>query len=244
MRPEDLPEIRHLPLFRDMLQSNFEQLMQAAYAQTFPAGAELIRQGDPADYLHIVLDGAVELYSHWGTQDCTMEVVRPVGTFILAACIKDVPYLMSARTLEKSRLVLVPASDLRAVFRRDPEFAVSSITELATHFRIMVRHAKGLKLRNSRERIAAYLLNLSRQQGGAVQFPLQVEKKLIASYLGMTPENFSRALKTLDADGVRITGTTVLIHDPERLAALARIDPLIDGPEARPGSIEAASPLG
>lgn len=244
MRPDDLPEIRHLPLFRDMLQSNFEQLMQASDAQAYPAGTELIRQGGPADYLHIVLDGSVELYSHWGEQTCTMEVVQPLGTFILAACIKDAPYLMSARTLEKSRVVRVPASDLRAVFRRDPEFAVSTITELATHFRIMVRHAKGLKLRNSRERIAAYLLNLSRQQNGAAQFPLQVEKKLIASYLGMTPENFSRALRTLDADGVRISGTTVQIHDPARLAALARLDPLIDGPEARIGSIEAASPRG
>lgn len=45
MRPEDLVEIRQLPLFRNMLQANFSALMQAAYAQRFPAGLELIRQG-------------------------------------------------------------------------------------------------------------------------------------------------------------------------------------------------------
>jgi hypothetical protein len=32
---------------------------------------------------------------------------------ILAACIRDAPYLMSARTLEKSRIVLIPSGDLR-----------------------------------------------------------------------------------------------------------------------------------
>jgi CRP/FNR family transcriptional regulator, transcriptional activator FtrB len=72
-----------------------------------------------------------------------------------------------ARTLERSRIVLVPSSDLRAIFRRDSEFAVSVIQELAGCYRSVVRHAKGLKLRTSRERIAAYLLRQSTLAGHA-----------------------------------------------------------------------------
>ena len=94
MRPHDLAEVRRLPLFCDMMAANFDQLMQGAYAQTFPEGLELIRQGDPADFLHVVLEGSVELYASWEGRLCTMAVVKPVGTFILAACIKDAPYLM------------------------------------------------------------------------------------------------------------------------------------------------------
>ena len=101
MRETDLPDIRRLPLFRDMLQANFESLMQGAYAQVFPPGVDLVRQGDAADFLHIVVEGSVELFAEWGDETCTMTVVDPVGTFILAACIKDAPYLMSARTLER-----------------------------------------------------------------------------------------------------------------------------------------------
>lgn len=231
MRPNELPEIRHLPLFRDMMQANFEQLMQAAYSQAFPAGLELMRQGDPADFLHVVIEGQVELFAHWGGRECTMAVVRPVGTFILAACIRDAPYLMSARTLERSRIILVPSSDLRAVFRRDTEFAVSVIEELAGCYRSVVRHAKGLKLRNSRERIASYLLRQSVLAGNATSYVLPVEKRLLASYLGMTPENLSRALKTLEGDGVKLDGTRVIITDRKNLTALARPDRLIDGPD-------------
>ena len=139
MRPTERPEIRRLPLFRNMLQANFDALMQGAYAQAFPAGLELIRQGDPADILHVIMEGSVELYASWGGRDCTLAVVRPVGTFFLAACIRDAPYLMSARTIERSRIVLVPASDLRAAFRRDSEFAVSVIDELAGCYRAVVR---------------------------------------------------------------------------------------------------------
>lgn len=231
MRPGDLPEIRHLPLFSEMLQANFEQLMQGAYAQTFPAGVELARQGDPADFLHVVVEGAVELFAGWGGNTCTMAVVQPVGTFILAACIKDAPYLMSARTLQKSRVILIPASDLRAVFRRDPEFAVSTINELAGCYRAVVRHAKGLKLRNSRERVAAYLVKLLRRVAPAMTVSLTLEKRVIASYLGMTPENLSRTLKALEKDGVSVAGNQVTVRDYARLVAVAQPDPLLDGPD-------------
>ena len=53
----------------------------------------------------------------------------------------------------------------------------------------MVRHTKNLKLRNTRERIAAYLLRQSRLLDSAPGFTLPVEKRLLGSYRGMTPEN-------------------------------------------------------
>jgi CRP/FNR family transcriptional activator FtrB len=242
MRPQDSPEIRHLPLFRDMLQANYEALMHSARTDRFAAGRELIRQGDPADFLHVVIEGAVELYARWEQRETTMAVVRPVGSFILAACIRDAPYLMSARILEPARIVRVPASDLRAVFRRDPEFAVSVIHELAGAYRAVVRHAKGLKLRTSRERIASYLLRQSRQAGDAESYVLPVEKRLLASYLGMTPENLSRALKSLEAEGVKLDGSRVTITDRARLSALAKPDWLIDGPDPDGASAGASLP--
>lgn len=242
MRAQDLPEIRHLPLFRDMTQGNFETLMQGAYAQSFPAALELIRQGDPADFLHVVMEGTVELYASWGDRECTMAVVRPVGTFILAACIRDEPYLMSARTIERSRIILIPASDLRATFRRDTEFAVSVIHELAGCYRAVVRHAKGLKLRTSRERVGAWLLRQSRLAGNVTSYVLPVEKRFLASYLGMTAENLSRTLKSLESDGVKIDGARVIITDRNKLVAVARPDPLIDGPSFEEAHAGAAIP--
>lgn len=231
MRPNELTEIRHLPLFRDMMQVNFELLMTRAYAQAFPAGVELIRQGDPADFLHVLIEGSVELYAAWADRQSTMAVVNPLGTFILAACIKDVPYLMSARTIDRSRILMIPVSDLRVAFRRDTEFAVSVVTDLAGAYRASVRHAKGLKLRNARERVAAYLLRQSRLQGHVASFVLPIEKRYLASYLGMTPENLSRTLKSLELAGVKVDGARVIITDRAGLTDLARPDPLLDGPD-------------
>lgn len=232
MRPEELPEIRRLHLFRDMTQASFETLMASSYAQNFPQGLELIRQGDTADFLHIVLEGSVELFAQWSGRECTMAVVRPVSTFILAAIIRDAPYLMSARTLERTRIILVPAPDLRAMFRQDAEFAVSVINELAACYRSVVRNAMTMKLRNSRERVASYLLRQSLLAGGVGSYILPVEKRLLASYLGMTPENLSRTLRMLENDGIKVDGARVIITDREKLTALAKPDRLIDGTDA------------
>ncbi len=231
MRDSELPAIRRLPLFRTMSEENFMSLTRAAYVQTFPPQVLLIEEGAQPDFLHIVMEGAVELFAGWHRRETTMAIVRPVSTFILAACIKDAPYLMSARTLEKTRIILLPVGDLNSIFRRDPDFAMATVEELASCYRRVVRQSKDLKLRSTRERLAAYVLRKSADAGGTASLVLPVEKRLLASFLGMTPESLSRAMRSLKDDGAKIDGQRVIITDRAALEALARPSILIDGPD-------------
>ncbi|MCZ0962350.1 helix-turn-helix domain-containing protein [Paracoccus benzoatiresistens] len=228
MHDHELREIRDLDLFRNMATPSFEALMQAAYSQDFPAELQLVRQGMRANFLHVLTAGRVELFAEWSDQQTTMAIVEPVTSFILAACLRDARHLMSARTLQPCKLVLIPAADVRAAFRRDPDFAVDAANELAAGYRSMVRHTKSLKLRSSRERLAAFLLRNADEHGGSRGFSLPYEKKLIASYLGMTPESLSRAFRALAEHGVHNQGARVTITDVEKLKALASPNALIE----------------
>ena len=129
MRSEDLPVIGQLPLFADMDEEHFADLMRAAYLQTFPPQVDLISEGDRADFLYVVVEGCVELYARSNGREATMSLVRPVSTFILAAVLKDVRYLMSGRTTEKSRILLIPSEDIRRAFRQDDAFARAIVVE-------------------------------------------------------------------------------------------------------------------
>lgn len=228
MRPDDIPAIRSLELFRDMSEDSFQDLIRGAYVQTFPPQVDLITEGDHSDFLHIVLTGSVELYARWNGRDTSMATVRPVSTFILAATIKDAPYLMSARTAEKSRIIMLPSLDVRGVFEEDSGFARAVVTELAQCYRSVVKTTKNLKLRTSIERLANYLLRWHRRNDGALEFELQLEKRRLASFLGMTPENLSRAIKALRPYGVEIDGAQVRITNLADLEKLAKPTPLID----------------
>jgi len=228
IRPNDAADLRGLDIFSGMAESNFEALLRGAYFQIFPAGVDLIVEGDPSDFLYVVLEGAVELFASWSGRETTMATVHPVSTFILAASIRDAPYLMSARTIEKCRIVLLPSSDVRAVFGQDTAFAHAVVMELSQCYRALVKATKDLKLRNSLERLANYLLRQNRRSGGSGMFELRTEKRRLASYLGMTPENLSRAFRTLEPYGVEVNGNQITLTKIGDLTILAKPSPLID----------------
>ena len=230
--PESVyPEIRELHLFSEVADDQFMTLMRGAYVQNFPPRIELITEGDSSDFLHIVLSGSVDLFSTWNGRETSMATVWPVSTFILAATIKDAPYLMSARTLEKSRIALVPSQDVRIVFDADQCFARAIVSELAQSYRSVIKAQKNLKLRSSLERLANYLLQQQKHSDDVTEFDLRFEKRRLASVLGMTPENLSRAFKALRPYGVSIEGNHIEISDLEDLKRFAKPDPLIDDPE-------------
>lgn len=222
------PEIRALDLFSEMADEHFQLLMRGAYVQNFPPQIELITEGEASDFLHIVLSGSVDLFSKWNGRETSLQTVRPVTTFILAATIRNAPYLMSARTLEKSRIVLIPSQDVRAIFDADGSFARAIVAELAQCYRTVIKTQKDLKLRTSLERLANYLLRQQKSAGGGVAFDLEFEKRRLASVLGMTPENLSRAFKGLQPYGVNVDGTRVTISDQADLEKFAKPSVLID----------------
>jgi CRP/FNR family transcriptional activator FtrB len=228
MRPEDIPAIRRLTLFSHMGEDSFDRLLQASYLQIFPPQVQLIAEGDPPDFLHVVVEGSVELFAGSNGREATIAQVSPVSTFVLAAVLKDASYLMSARTLEKSRILLIPSGDIRQVFSEDHAFARSIVAELATAFRAIVKEHKNHKLRTAVERLANRLLQLHRDQAADGVVTLPCDKRLLASLLGMTPENLSRSFGTLKPYGVVVNGAEVQLNDLKALATLAKPNPLID----------------
>lgn len=229
MRPSEWSVIRALPLFHDINEDNFAALMNAAFLQRFPAHMNLITEGDPADFLHIVVEGTVELFARHDGRETTLDIIRPVTTFILAAVIRDAVYLKSARTLAPAQILMIPAQTVRDVFGRDAAFARAIVNELADRYRGFVRALKNEKLRTSTERLANWILQADAQHANTHAFELACDKRTLASHLGMTPENLSRSLALLTKHGVHTAGRGVIIKDPAALARFAKPNALIDG---------------
>lgn len=135
---------------------------------------------------------------------------------------------MSARTLERSQILMLPAETFRKVMLENAHFAMTVAREVSGCYRGLVRSIKNQKLRNGAERLANYLLTQQVRQGGGQSITLPHEKRTLASLLGMTPENLSRAFATLTDYGVEVNGPEVTITRPVPLKRLAKPSPLID----------------
>ena len=229
MRQSDRKLIRALPLFCDVSEANFEQLVRAAFLQRFPQNTALINEGDLPDFLHIVVEGSVEMFCTHNGHESTIDIMRPVTTFILAAVIRDAVYLKSARTLTPAQILMIPAQTVRDVFGRDAAFARAIVNELAERYREVVRSLKNEKLRTSVQRLANWILQTNRQQGDHQHIELTLDKRTLASRLGMTPESLSRNLTLLAKHGVTSYGRAIVIEDSSALESFARPNSLIDG---------------
>jgi CRP/FNR family transcriptional activator FtrB len=229
MRRSDTDLVRDLPLFRDMSAAHFNTLLNAALLQKFPERTTLIREGELPDFLHILVDGTVELFAGWNGRETTIDIIRPYTTFILAAVIRDEPHLKSARTLTPARILMIPAQAVRDAFGQDAAFTRAIVNELAVRYRSVVRVLKDQKLRTGVERLANWILEEDRLQGGQGRIALSHDKRTLSSRLGMTPEHLSRNLASLMAHGVSGGGREIVISDREALRGRARPDPLIDG---------------
>lgn len=230
MRREDQDEVRRLPLFAGVAVQSVDTLLRNAFLQRFPAHVELVRENEPADFLHVIVDGQVEVFAAYGERETTVAVIGPGQSFIVAAVVLDRIYLKSARTLAASRILLLPAEAVRDVFSSDARFARAIAEELALAYRAVVKEVKNQKLRSGLERLANWLLAYDRDLGSHGAFDLPYDKKILASRLGMAPEVLSRSFATLAEFDVHVAGRHVKLRDRSALTKLANPSPTIDDP--------------
>lgn len=229
MRHIDWETVRALPLFQDISEAHFAELMTAAFLQRFPQNVTLINEGELPDFLHVVVDGTVELFGSHAGRHTTVGIIGPIATFILAAVIRDEPYLKSARTLTPARILMIPAGTVRALFDQDTAFANAIVNELANRYRGVIRTLKDERLRTSAQRLANWILRAQVQQGGKHRIELKFDKRALASHLGMTPESLARNLALLTNYGVRSSGREIFIKNQKALERFAEPNVLIDG---------------
>lgn len=229
MRKPDWNVVRTLPPFCSMSEHNFKTLTAAAVLQSFPQHAELITEGNTPDFLHIAIQGSVEMFCTHDGHEATIDIVQPMTTFVLAAVIRDEVYLSSARTLTATEVISIPARSARDAFCRDFAFARAIADELAERYCDAVRSLKNEKLRTTAKRLANWILRTDALQGNRRVIEIAFGKRTLAASLGMTPENLSRSLARLTRHGVRVNGRDIVIEDFVALERFAKPNALIDG---------------
>lgn len=221
------------PLLKGLPPKLRERLLEGSDIRERRKGETLFEEGGEADRLFVLLTGAVELYTQAEGRDAALLILWPPETFLPAAALTDEPYLLSARTLSRSRLLALDARRVRRAMKDCPVLAHRATRILSGQFRATVRHIKDLRRRGAPQRLAAFLLRLIDDTGKEGCADLPLPKAVIASRLGLSAETLSRALHVLRDQGMTVRGSRIVLNDRERFERFCAPDPLIDGRDAR-----------
>ena len=195
------------------------RVLETASLRTCHAREVIITAESMPRSFFVVLGGHVRLYRMDGKgREADVAVYGPGDVFGECAMFLDGCFPFQVQAAEATMLAAFDIPTIVATMKEEPSL-------LLAVGRIMARHSMDARLSvaNDRlntapQRVAKYLLELWRAQGGPVNhFRLPFQKSLLAGKLGLAPEALSRAFAMLQNTGVSISGRMVQITDAEAL---------------------------
>jgi CRP/FNR family transcriptional activator FtrB len=220
MRKADLAALRRARLLAAVPDGELGKMLERSFVQALPEGAVLCRQGETPEFLHVVIAGRVGLFGEHGDDEALIEIFGPGDAFIVPAVVLDMPALLTARTLEESRILMWPAAAFREQVRTNGTLAYGAMMQLSGYWRLLIGQLKDLKLRSAIERLSNLLLSLAPRRRGPARVTLPGNRQLVAGMLGVAPQSLSRAFAALRPLGVSGGGREIAITDPMRLRTL------------------------
>ncbi|MCB1336881.1 MAG: Crp/Fnr family transcriptional regulator [Maritimibacter sp.] len=188
-------------------------------------GETVFSQGDRADAIYIVLDGWVKLFriAPSGTE-AVVGVFTRGHSFGEAVALRRASYPVFAEAVTDCILLRLDARELLRHLDDNPKVAISMLTATYAHLHNLVAQVEQLKAQTGPQRVADFLLELTKSPVGSCSVQLPYDKVLIAGRLGMKPESLSRAFSKLREHGVRIQQNSAEIDDVESLRSYAERD--------------------
>jgi CRP/FNR family transcriptional regulator, dissimilatory nitrate respiration regulator len=240
-----IDDLRSCYLLQRLSEEQLQRVSQRALRVHLSEGQILFNQGEPADRFFLVLRGQIKLYrlSPNGNEKI-IEIIGQGNTFAEAMMFLERPgYPVCATALTTSELVSIDARDFRQLLSDSVGTCFILLGDMSQRLRGLIRQIDDLTLHTATNRVAAYLLAKSREEG--MEFDLDIRKGVLASRLSVKPETFSRIIKQLNERGiVRVDGCRVRVLKLDALEALAEITGLEDsGPEAAAKSLYPCPPF-
>ncbi len=127
LQPRRAKVLKSVPLFARCSTGQLSDIAAISYEKEFPAGSELIREGEETDPFFVLLDGTADVY-------VSGEKVRSLGAGDFAgeiALIAHGPRTASVTATAPVRALVIPGRKFRALLGRQPDVQLMVLAALA-----------------------------------------------------------------------------------------------------------------
>lgn len=185
---------RH-PLFAGLPQEVLAKLADNAWSQTLETGDPIFHEGDNATHYLLVVEGRLEMvrYSHEGDE----HIFQTMGPGALVA--EAAMFMEHGRYPMSSRVNTGPLTiwrlsgqSLRAACESHGALSMRLLKRFCQRIYQRVNEVEWLTSSTAQQRLAAYFLKLSGEQGENLVLPQS--QRHVAAQLGIRPETLNRLL--------------------------------------------------
>ncbi len=222
--------ISNTPLFGGLPENQLEEVAGISIQKDFQKGEFVFLEQDPATGFYIVIDGLVKIYkSSADGKEHILHIFGKGEPFGEVPVFSQGVFPANAVVLEKSSLLFFPGTDFIELISKNPSLSLNMLAILAERLRQFTVQIENLSLKEVPARLAAYLLELAKQQKTPDKVTLPFAKAQLASSLGTIPETLSRIFNKMSAMNIiRLEGKDIYLQDRSRLNDLADLGKLID----------------
>lgn len=220
------PFLKSLPVLSSLDDRDLDELLSLSQIQDYEKDKLLFLKDEPSTRMYIILEGWVKVYNGLETgEEAILQMLGAGETLLESAVFLDMPSPVSAQVVEHALLLSVPAPVIRQRIHANTQLAVNMLNNVSLRSQRLVQQLELSRLKTVQERVGWFLLRLAltqKSKDGKVYLPY--EKSIIASYLNMRPETFSRTLQKLRQDGFSVASDHVVMPDENALCDFCDVE--------------------
>lgn len=218
--------IAKLPLFTGIGEAELYSLMKHARISHYSKGNLIFMQGEQATRFYIIIEGWVKLFKgDIEGHESILQVVHRGEALLESVLLKDAIFPVSAQAVENVTLLSIPSAFIREEMQNNKFLAINMLATIASRSQELISQFEQLTLKSVTQRVGWFLLKLYLDEGEkSTSLKLPYDKSLIAGYLGMKPETFSRTLQALREQGIYSEQNTINLRNALKLCDFCDVE--------------------
>ncbi len=175
----------------------------------------LFMQGDRSKFIYIVISGWAKLFrTTFDGQEVVLGLASE-GDIIGESDLYNLNHSFGTQVVTGAHILRISSVKLKEIIQDDSDLSYKLILALNSYLSMLELQIEHSSTMNAAQRIGCLFIKLSgyKSAQGSVSFTLPFNKILLAAYLGMKRETFSRGLKELTEIGVKTKGSVIYIKE-------------------------------
>ncbi|MDX9993015.1 MAG: Crp/Fnr family transcriptional regulator [Anaerolineales bacterium] len=220
--------LRRVAVFDGSSDADIKAVARLGILRTVEEDGFFFMQGDPAEYLYIMLNGRAKLCQiALDGQQVNLRTLNPNELFgAVGAVEKNAPYPACAQALQDSSAIAIPSDPFHTLLEQRPHLSFGLMKLMTSYIQEMQDRYRESVTEKVEQRIARVLLRLAGQTGKRVEQGVRIElpfsRQDLAEMAGTTLYTVSRTLSAWEKQGLIATGRErVTLTHPHAVMRLA-----------------------